>query len=84
MKTSETKYIVYDNGKSAWLGVGQFEDGFNDITHTEIRKMLIADENKILVRGDEELGECVWLKDDDSTDNYSEKDKPEEKSEENE
>lgn len=73
MRTFDTKYIKFENGnRQAWLGEGVDESGFPDVVDVTIRKMLAADEGYVLAKDGEQIGECVWLKDGDSADNYTE------------
>ena len=60
-----TYYIEYDNGKSAWLSPDKSPSDFPDVTYTEERPMLYAEDGMTLQLKEtgEIVGEAIWLKD---------------------
>lgn len=74
MTTKTSYFIRYGENRSAWLSPNKSPTEFDNVTYTEERIMLYADEGKVLQKNNEIIGQCIWLKDDDSIDNYVEVD----------
>lgn len=74
MKIQDTIYLKYDNGKkTAWIFSTEIDENeFKDIVFQETRKMLVADDGLALYKGDDEIGQAIWLREGDKVDDYRE------------
>ena len=70
----KNSYYIKRDGKYIWLAADVQPLPTDEVV--EVRPMLFADEGKTLFKDCVEVGQCVWLRNGDTMDNYEERDIP--------